>query len=29
MKKLGLLLFTFILFACGGEENDPLYFPYD
>jgi|TARA_B100001093_G_scaffold93905_1_gene86077 hypothetical protein len=27
MKKLGLLLFSLILFACGGEKNDPLYFP--
>ena len=26
MKKL-LFLFAFILFACGGEENLPLYFP--
>jgi predicted small lipoprotein YifL len=27
MKKLGLLLFSLILFACCGEKNDPLYFP--
>ena len=26
MKKLGLLLFALILFACGGEKNDPLFF---
>ena len=26
MKKL-LFLFAFILFSCGGEANDPLFFP--